>query len=947
MKIIRGLAVALLLPALLQTTMATTKLEEQHISVKDSVSFKKPLPFDNEVKVGKLPNGFQYFIRKNVEPKNRVTMYLAVKVGSILETESQLGLAHFLEHMNFNGLKHFPKNELVNYLQKVGVRFGSDLNAYTGFDQTVYQLPIPSDDPEILKNGLQVMRDWAQDALLTAEEIDKERGVVLEEMRGGRGAMQRMRDKFFPLMFNNSRYANRLPIGTEPIITNFPYEELRKFHRDWYRPDLQSIIIVGDIDVNQIENEVKRLFSDMRVHPNAPKREEYQVPFLNKNQFLTVTDPEMTAIVTQMFIKHPKTNIKTEGDYRKSLLKAVYSRMINNRLSELRQSANPPFLSGTISISDFLANMQTFGASMVSKPNEYEVGFKAILRELERVQRFGFTQTELDRAIASISKGNETAYIERDKKKSDEYVNRYLNYFLEDAPALSNEDSYNITKRLLPTLTLKEVVALTKEYYTDVNRDIIILAPDSQKNSLPTEAQINQWIAEVEAEKVTAYEDKVSDLPLLAKQPVKGSIVAEKNLTKVAAKELTLSNGVKVVLKPTTFKNDQILINAFSPGGTNMYADKDYHSSSYASSLVGQSGVGQMNAIELKKYLTGKNVHVGTYIGEREEGVSAFSDKEGLKTTFELIYGYFTEPRIDEDIFQGTLANVISGMSNRENDPNFVFRRDITNKLYKGNIRRVPNTEEDIKSISKDRALNIYKDRFADASDFVFVIVGSFDEKDIRPLLEEYIASLPSLKRNEKTPDLGIYEPKKGFNLVTNKGKEEKALANLRYYGDFKYDEQEVLNMQALQSVLTIKLIERLREDEGGVYGTGARINTSKYPKGRYNVSITIGTGTEKYRHLINLALEEVEKIKKNGPSQADLDKFKIEVQRQNELMVKENGFWQGLLSGAYRNQQPIETPEEILKRLDKVNIKSVQKVAQKYLKKDQLFEFILLPDAK
>lgn len=945
-KFIKPIAFAFFSAMLFQNVEAATSTHHENGKmVKDSLLANQPLPFDNEVKVGTLSNGFQYFIRKNVEPKNRVTMYLAVKVGSVLENESQLGLAHFLEHMNFNGLKHFPKNELVNYLQKVGVSFGSDLNAYTGFDQTVYQLPIPSDDPEILKNGLLIMRDWAQDALLTGEEIDKERGVVLEEMRGRRGAQQRMQDKFFPMILNNSRYANRLPIGTEEIITNFPYEEIRKFHKDWYRPELQSIIIVGDIDVAQMESEVKRLFSDMKTHPNPPKREKFSVPLLDKNQFVVVTDPEMTAIVTQMIIKHPEFVVKTIGDYRHLLLRSVYRQMLNNRLVELRQSANPPFLSASTNISDFFANLQVYNAVVVTKPNEYETGFKALVRELERVQKFGFNQTEFDRAISALNKNNETAYIERDKKKSDEYVDRYLNFFLEESPALSDEDSYRITKEILPTLTLNEVNALTKQYYTDTNRDIVILAPEKEKESLPTEQQINTWFTEVETEKLTPYDDKVSDLPLLSKQPQKGNVVSERKIAAIDAKELTLSNGIKVLLKPTNFKNDQILINAYSPGGTSLYGDSDYFSAMYAGSLVGNSGVGQLNSMELKKYLTGKNVGVGTYVSQGSEGVSAYSDKEGLKTTFELIYAYFTEPRIDDDIFKSTIDRNISAIANQENAPNFIFNRSNLEKLYNKNIRRMPATETHLKSISKDRALSIYKDRFADASDFTFVIIGSFTESELKPYLEEYLASLPNLKRKEKERDLGLYEPKKGFKNVVNKGKEQKAAVRLNFYGDFKYNEMEVLNMDALESILTIKLIERLREEEGGVYGTGASFNASKYPKGRFSFRVAFGTSLEKYPTLIKLTLEEIEKIKKQGPSQTDLDKFKIEQQRQMELAVKENSFWRGHILQAYQNQEPLQNPNKVLSDLEKISIKSVQQVANKYLKESQLFQFILLPD--
>ncbi|GIJ94472.1 peptidase M16 [Capnocytophaga stomatis] len=946
-KFVKSAALAFLGTMLFQSVEASSLERNSGISVisKDSLSLDKALPFDNEVTTGTLSNGFQYFIRKNVEPKNRVTMYLAIKVGSILETESQLGLAHFLEHMNFNGLKHFPKNELVNYLQKAGVRFGGDLNAYTGFDQTVYQLPIASDDPELLKNGLLVMRDWAQEALLTSEEIDKERGVIMEEMRGGRGASQRMRDQYLPMLFNGSRYANRLPIGTEEVVTKSPYEELRKFHREWYRPDLQALIVVGDIDVAHIEKEVKRLFSDMKTVPNAPKREVYKVDLLNKNQFMTVTDPEMTATVAQIMIKHPETKAKTVGDYRQLLMRSVYGQMLNARLGEILQSANAPFLSANANISGFLGGLDMYGATVVAKPNELERGFKSLVRELERVQKHGFTKTEFDRAITIIQKSNETSYTERSKKKSEEYVDRYLNYYLEDEPAMSNEDSYQLTKKLLPTLTLKEVEALGKQYYVDINRDILIMAPEKDKNSLPNESQVNSWISQVEAENIAAYEDKTSDLPLLTKQPQKGSIVSSKNLTEVNAKELILSNGVKVILKPTTFKNDQILIRSYSPGGTSLYGDNDYFSASYANTLVNASGLGQLNSIEFRKYMTGKNVSIGTYIGELNEGVSGRSDKEGLKTAFELIYGFFTEPRIDDDIFQSIIARSISSMANQENDPNFVFRRDMLKRLYNGNIRRTPITEANLKKIDKNRALSIFKERFADASDFTFVITGSFTEDEIKPYLENYLAALPNLKRKEKGKDLGLYEPKKGFKHTTKKGQEQKVSVVLSYNGDYKYNDMENINMQALESVLTFRLLERLRENEGGVYGTGANVSYSKFPKDRYTVQIAFGTAVDKYQSLIKSALEEVEKIKKNGPTQEDLDKFKIEQKRQMELIVKENSFWGGYILDRYQLQKPVEDPDKVLKELEKVTIKSVQKVANKYLKEDRLFEFILLPD--
>lgn len=952
MKFLKPLAVAFLLPATFVSVDArpsTLHPEAKVILAKDSLKWNTPLPFDNEVKVGKLKNGFTYYIRKNTEPEKRVTMYLGVKVGSILETEKELGLAHFLEHMNFNGLKHFPKNELVDYLQKAGVRFGSDLNAYTGFEQTVYQLPIPSDDPELLKNGLQVMRDWAQDALLTTEEIDKERGIVLEEMRGGRGAGQRIQDKTLPVLLNGSLYSKRLPIGTEEIITNFDPEVIREFHKRWYRPDLQSIIIVGDIDPVQMENEVKRLFGDLKVPKKPVERKKYSVSLTNKNQFLVVTDPEMTVTVGQIIIKHPEEKVKTVGDYRTLIMKNLFNQMIGSRLRELSQKPESPFLQAGISIGSLFGGIDNLSLSYVAKPGQLEDATKAVVRELERFEKYGFTETEFQRALSSLTKSNETQYIERDKRKSDSYVESYLSHFLEGDATLGNEDRYQITKQLLPSITLKEIEAVGRRFYADNNRDIIIISPEKDKASMPTESIVNSWLAAVNKENLTAYEDQVSVLPLLAKQPTtKGEIISTKAIDPIGTKELVLSNGVKVLLKPTSFKNDQILITAFSPGGTSLYSDIDYFSASNASSLVNGSGLGQLNASELRKYLTGKNVNISPSISERSEGISGYTDKEGLKTAFEMIYGYFTEPRIEDDIYQSTIAKILSSMENREDDPSFVYGEAIRKTLYGNNLRRVSPSAEQIKSIDLNRALEIYKDRFADASDFTFIIVGSFTEDEIKPYLEQYLANLPSTNRKEKALDLGIKEPAKGTEVIVKKGKEAKSQVVMLYAGDFNYSEQEKLNFQALESALQIKLLERLREDESGVYGVGARGSASKNPTPRYSVQIAFGTSVEKYPILIASALDEVNKIKKNGPTQLDLDKFLIEQRRQLELQLKENNFWLSQISGSYQLE---EDPTAILRRLDdlnKITVESIKDVANKYLVEDRMFKFILLPeDAK
>lgn len=949
MKIFKPLALVFLLPLVSEHSYAhhqnIRSPETQELTPRDTLQWDTKLPFDESVIHGELENGFEYYIRKNTEPENRVTMYLGIKVGSILENENELGLAHFLEHMNFNGLKHFPKNDLVDYLQRAGVRFGSDLNAYTGFDETVYQLPIPSDDPELLKNGLQVMRDWAQDALLETEEIDKERGVIMEEMRGSRGAMQRMRDQYFKVMLNGSRYAERLPIGTEEVIMNFDPEIIRQFHANWYRPDLQSLIVVGDIDPSHIEAEIKRLFSDMKVPETPEPRTTYKVDLLDKNQFIKVTDPEMSYTVGQVFIKHPEDNAETFGDYRRGLLKGVYNQMINARLRELSQAANPPFIQAGVDIAEFIGGLDNLGVFFVSKPGAFQEGFKAAIREMNRVQEFGFTESEFQRAVGSISKNNETAYIERDKRKSDSYVNTYLNHFLKENPALGNEDRYEITQQLLPTLTLAEVESIGAEYYVDENRDVLILAPEADKDQLPEEEDIDTWFSELDQEELQAYEDHISDLPMLSKEPVAGSITSENEIGEIATSELVLSNGVKVVLKPTSFQNDEILIQAYSPGGTSLYGDEDYMNASFASHLINSSGVGQMSATDLQKYLTGKQVNISPYINERWEGLNGRTDKESLQVAFEMIYGYFTAPRLDDDIFQSTISRQRDMLANRDKDPDYVFQSEIQNALYDGNKRRVPFSAEDLDEVSQTRALEIYRDRFADASDFTFVIVGSFSKEEIQPYLEQYLAALPTTDRVEEDKDLGILEKEDAFEKIIKKGQESKSMVRLSIYGDYDYSRIENANISALQTILTNKLIERLREEESGVYGTSARFSRSKLPVPRYSFHIGFGTSVDKYPALIRSAIDEITKIKENGPSQVDLDKFIIEEKRQLELQLKENGFWMGQLVGDGRNQDDPTYITRHLETVDKVTLESVKETAKKYLNTDNMFRFILLPE--
>jgi len=903
------------------------------------------IPLDPAVRIGKLPNGFTYYIRKNVEPKNRVQLYLANKIGSIMENDDQRGLAHFMEHMGFNGTKNFPKNDLVNYLQKAGVRFGADLNAYTSFDETVYQLPIPSDDPEVLKNGIQIMRDWAQDATLDVAEIDKERGVVLEEKRLGKGAQQRMQDKYLPMLFNNSRYSDRLPIGTEEVLKNFSAETIKQFYKDWYRPDLQALIVVGDIDVDAMEKTIKATFSDLKNPLKPRQRTKYSISLLNKNQFIAVTDKEFPVSVAQIMIKHPESKLITTTDYRNSIIRSLFNSMIGTRFADMSKQADPPFLQAGANISGFLAGLDMYNVFVVAKPGEMERGFKAILTETERVKRFGFTQTELDRAKQSYLTNMESSFKEKDKTPSESLVNEYLRNFLEQEASPGIEYEYKMANSMTGGISLSDLNNLAKKYITDVNRDVIIMGPEKDKDNLPDEAKVESWISGTKQSDISAYVDQLSDKPLLSAKLSGGKVISESKIPEIGVSEFKLSNGIKVILKPTDFKNDEISFSAFSPGGSSLYSDADFQSAQYATAIIRNGGLAEFNSVQLPKLLSGKRVSVSPFITERSEGISGSTSPKDLETALQLTYLYFTQPRKDAETFKGLIAQQKGGLANRGNDPNSVFADSVAAILGNYNVRRTGPTVEKINQVSLDRAFEIYKDRFADASDFTFVFVGSFKPAEIKPLLEQYLGSLPSGNRKEAAKDLGIKIPAGKIDKKIYKGQEPKASVRLVFSGDYTWSEKHNNQLDALAEVLTIKLIERLREDEGGVYGVGARASYSKFPKSRYTFSISFGCAPENVEKLISSTLDEINKIRVNGALAGDIEKFIAEESRTTETQLKDNGFWLGYLTNQLQNEDEPKQILTYLESLKELNPESLKATVQYRLNPDNFIRIVLLPE--
>jgi zinc protease len=914
-------------------------------AAKDQLS-AQILPTDPAVLIGKLPNGLTYYIRKNIQPKNRAELYLVNKAGSVLETDAQQGLAHFTEHMAFNGTKDFPKNELVNYLQKSGIKFGADLNAYTSFDETVYQLPLPTDSVKIFEKGFTILANWAGMVSFDTDEINSERGVVLEEERlRGKNASERMSKLTYPVLLNNSRYAVRLPIGKEEILKNFKPETIKSFYHDWYRPDLQAVVVVGDFDVKRVEELIKANFSQLKNPVGEKPRTKYNIPPSVGTTVKIVTDKEQPYTIAQIIVKHPGSVIKTEAGYLNSIRNSLFNSMLNARLGELTQKADPPLLYGGASYGGFLGNLDAFTTVAVAKPGELEKAVKAVVAETERARKFGFNQTELDRAKLSVMTAMESAYKEKDKTKSVNYVREYQANFLKGEAIPGIEVEYNLYKKFLDQIKLSEINTLAGKFISDQDRNVIVEAPEKDEETLPTEQTLLTWIKDA-ANGVTAYVDNVSTKPLLENIPTGTKVVSETKDAAIGTTTLVFGNGVKAILKPTDFKNDQILINGFSFGGTSLASDADFRSANMSDDLVNGSGIADIDEIKLDKMLTGKRVSISPYVSETSQGINGSSNPKDFETALQLVYLYYTQPRSDADIWQSTLTQIKSTLANRGLDPATVFADTVSAVLGDHNIRRMPTTLATLNEAKQDKAFAFYKDRFADASAATFVLTGSFEVEKIKPLLEKYLGGLPATNRKETYKNLGIHAPAGQLTKTVYKGIGDKSNVQLIFSGDYVYNTANNIQLDALGEVLQIKLIERLREKESGVYSPGVRASYSKLPAGRYSIGIYFSCAPVNVEKLIAATMEEIAKIKKDGAQLVDIQKYTAEDKRSTEVQLKENGFWAGHL---IRTAQYQEDPAAVLnhnKDLEQVTVQSTKDAANKYLG-DNLIKFILYPEKK
>lgn len=911
---------------------------------------KSPIPFDSQTKKGKLKNGLTYYIRKNSKPEKKVDLRLVVNAGSILENDDQRGLAHFMEHMNFNGTKRFPKNQLVDYLQSIGVKFGQHLNAYTSFDETVYFLPIPADKPEKVEKGFQILEDWAFNATLNPEEIDKERGVVLEEYRLGLGADKRMMERYLPKLMYKSHYAERLPIGTKDVLEKFTYDKLTSFYKDWYRPDLMAVIVVGDIDVAQMEKKIIEHFSKYQNPKNEKPRKIFDVPNHNETFVAIESDKEKGNAQVQVYYKdfeNRKPEI-TIGDYKESVVEQLFSGMLNNRLEELRNSSNPPFTFGYTYHGGTWAREKEAFQSFAMVPEDKQIeALKVLVTENERAKKYGFTEGEFERAKKSILANYEMLYNERDKNESENFVSEYQGNFLEKEPCPGITWEYNEIKTLLKEIKLSEVNSLINKFLSKENRVVVLTGPEKEGVKKPTEQEVLDAL-NINDSDIKPYEDKAVANSLLRTQPVAGTIVGTSKNDKMGTTTFTLSNGAKVTYKKTDFKNDEILFEAVSLGGNNSFTNEEIQKTQFAMMGLSEAGFSGLKLNDINKFLDGKIVSVRPYVSNTTEGLRGSATPTDLETLFQMTYAYFTDLNNDKDAFEGFKQKQNGMFKNIGSQPNFYFQQEFYKALNQNNPRYfgiIPD-EKAWEKTDYQLAYNKFKERFANAADFEFFFVGNVDENKIKEFATKYLASLPTSNSKDTVKDLGYRMISGNQNITINKGTDPKSNVTIMYYGDAPYTPKEAMTLNAMGEVLTIKLIEELRENESGVYGISARGSMNKVPYGAYNFSISFPCGPENAEKLTQSALAQVQNLINNGPDEKDVAKFKEAEIQDLKKEQKENKYWLSSMVKSYTNGATIDEATTTEDLINAVTAKDIQEAAKKYLSKDKVIG-TLLPEKK
>ncbi|HBE43126.1 MAG TPA: insulinase family protein, partial [Bacteroidales bacterium] len=896
--------------------------------------------------IGKLDNGLTYYIKHNKKPEQRMELRLAVNAGSICENDGQQGLAHFVEHMCFNGTKNFPSNRIVDMLEEMGMKFGAEINAYTGFDETVYMLKVPTDKAETINAGFQVLEDWAHQVSMEDVEIDKERGVIVEEWRLGLGANERMQQKYIPVLLKGSRYAERLPIGKIEVIKTFPYDTLRSFYRTWYRPDLMAVIVVGDIDTQLAEDKIREHFGRIPEAVNPKHRIEYPVPENEEPLICVVTDKEASGYVAQIMYKQPKANAITYNDYRNSQMRALYTNMLNTRFDEITQKPDAPFMYAGAGYGSFVGrSVDVYSLSAASKENQLDKSIEFILTENEKVYQFGFTDSELEREKKNILALYEQGAKEADKTASATYADEFIRNFMTGECIPGYQKEFELVKELLPGITVEEINRMGQAWITEENIIALVASQEKEGITVPEEQEVAEIIGSVRLKELEAYIDKVTDAPLMAEEPVPSAVMKKTENARFGFTELLFGNGVRMILKPTDFRNDQVLMTAFSPGGVSLYPDHDVLTATLAPTIIAQSGLGEYNLTDLQKKLSGITASLSPYLDELREGVRGSCSPKDMETMLQLNYLYFTGIRRDEDAFNSYISRINNQIKPMRSVPLMIFT-DTLSKIISGNNPRVIAlpTEAQVNRIDLDRLIEIFKDRFADAGDFTYIMVGNFDIDEVTPLLEKYIGGLPSINRKEIWRDVSPEFPKGRVVVDVPKNSEPQSRVAMAWEDDFRWKRKDRQGFVMLMSILSIKLRESMREDQGGVYGVSISGAPSKLPKPTYSIVSQWGCSPENIETLAQTVLEEMNKIKREGPAETDLNKVKETMIRERETQIRENNFWLSYLQNHYLLGNRILSLEEYKDFVSSFKAAKIRTVARRYLDTENYVRVALTP---
>jgi zinc protease len=950
----RLLSLLLIVSTLVASACATNPAAQRTMSAASHSSQALPdvpmdpaavLPTDPAIQTGKLENGLTYYVRRNGVPSDRVELWLVVNAGSVLEDENQRGLAHFVEHMAFNGTRNFAKQELVKYLESIGMRFGADVNASTNFDETKYTLTVPTDKPEFLEKGMQILEDWAHGITFDPEEVNKERGVVIEEWRLGRGASARMLDQQLPVLFQGSRYAERLPIGKKEILETATAEQLRRFYTDWYRPDLMAVVAVGDIEPARMKELIQQHFAKIPAAQNPRERPLYPVPEHSDTLVAVATDPETTDTTVSVYSKLPARQQNRVGDYRQSIVEGLYHAMLNSRLEEISRRPDAPFLYAGSGSDLFVRSSEMTVQQAAVREGQVETGLAALLTEIERVRRHGFTPTEVERAKQAWQLAYEQAYSERRVQPSATLAAEYSRGFLEAEPLPGIPAELVMVRRFLPEIGVDEVNRLAEEWLRDGNRVILVQAPAKADVPPPSREALLAVFQQVRQSDVAAYVDRVQAGPLVAETPKPGKIVKETKIPELNITEWKLSNGIRVILKPTSGQRDEILLTSYSPGGHSLVPDEDYPSAVFASTVIGEGGLGSFDKVTLEKALAGSTARVEPYISQLEEGVQGTASTKDAETLFQLVYLTITQPRKDPDAFRSLQTLLHSAVQNRQAEPEAVFADRMKVAMTQNHPRFQPITSEWIDRIDLDKAERIYRDRFADAGDFTFILVGNVAPNALKPLVLTWLGSLPSTGRNETWRDVGMRPPGEVVNVKVEKGIEPKSQVEIIFTGPAEYDRQNRHDLSALSTVLETRLREVLREDMGAVYGVSVDGNLARRPWPSYEFSVSFGCAPEKVDDLVKAVFAEISAIQSNGVAEPYLVQVREAERRSRELNLTDNQFWLSALELYYTEGLD---PKDILKldeMVSTITSDRMRDTARRYLDTNRYALGVLSPE--